>query len=172
MTVHFLSQTDEWSTPPALFDALDKVFHFDVDVCATPENAKCQNFYTRDQDGLAQPWTGTVWCNPPYGRQIGKWVKKAYESDAGVVMLLPARTDTSWWQAYCTRGEITFLKGRLKFGDSKNGAPFPSAIVTFRLPKRYIRECISCRGIFAASRSDACTCSGACRVAMHRQRAA
>ena len=78
----------------------------------------------------------TVWCNPPYGREIGKWVEKAYnESLAGVtvVMLLPARTDTKWFHDYIYgKAEIRFVRGRLKFGDSKNSAPFPSMVIIFR----------------------------------------
>ena len=99
------SKTDLWSTPQWLFDKLDSVFHFTLDACATAENAKCEIFYSPEQDGLAQEWSGNVWCNPPYGRQIGKWVQKAFESTANiVVMLLPARTDTRWFHNYCLRG--------------------------------------------------------------------
>lgn len=81
--VMFSSKTDLWETPQGFFDELDREFHFELDVCATSENAKCRRFYTKEQDGLAQPWTGRVWCNPPYGREIGKWVKKAFETAAG-----------------------------------------------------------------------------------------
>lgn len=103
------------------------------DVCATPENAKCAEYYTKEQDGLAQEWSGRVWCNPPYGRQVGKWVRKAAECAADVVvMLLPARTDTAWFHDYCLRGgQVYFIRGRIKFGDSTNNAPFPSMIVVF-----------------------------------------
>lgn len=131
----FTSQTGEWATPQDFFDRLDDEFHFTLDACATPENAKCERYYTKEQDGLAQPWQGVVWVNPPYGREIGKWVRKAYESSlqgAAVVCLLPARTDTAWWHDYCTKGEVRFIRGRLKFGGSKNSAPFPSAVVIFR----------------------------------------
>lgn len=118
---------------------MDREFHFELDVCATPENAKCRRFYTKEQDGLAQPWTGRVWCNPPYGREIGKWVKKAFETAAGgfAVMLLPARTDTRWFHDYIYgKAEVRFIRGRLKFGDSKNSAPFPSMVVIFGERKR------------------------------------
>lgn len=122
----------------AIFDQLDAEFHFTCDVCALPENAKVpERFFTPEQDGLQQPWTGVCWMNSPYGREIGKWMKKAWEeSQKGVtvVCLVPARTDTSWFQTYALRGEVRFLRGRLKFGDSKNAAPFPSAIVVFRCP--------------------------------------
>jgi len=133
--VMFSSATAEWETPQEFFDALDDVFGFDMDVCATPDNAKCHCFCSPDVDGLVVPWTGICWMNPPYGREIGKWVKKAYESGqrgATVVCLLPARTDTRWWQDYCVRGEVHFVRGRLKFGGSANSAPFPSAVVVFR----------------------------------------
>lgn len=131
--VMFSSKTDLWETPQALFDELNREFGFQTDVCALPENAKCDEFYTQEQDGLSQQWTGVCWCNPPYGRQVGKWVKKAAESDATVVMLLPARTDTKWFHDYILpKAEIRFIKGRLKFGGSKNSAPFPSMVCIFR----------------------------------------
>jgi phage N-6-adenine-methyltransferase len=131
----FSSKTDLWSTPSDLFERLDATYHFQIDVCAIPENAKCEMFYTPDLDGLQQDWTGVCWCNPPYGRRIGKWVKKAYESSlhgAVVCMLLPARTDTKWFHDYCIPyGKIEFLRGRLKFGGCEHNAPFPSMIVVF-----------------------------------------
>lgn len=134
----FSSKTDLWATPQDFFNRLNDEFCFDVDVCASPENAKCDIFFTKEQDGLSQSWGKNIcWCNPPYGREIGKWVKKAYTSseDEGstVVMLLPARTDTKWFHEYIyNKSEIRFIKGRLKFGDSKNSAPFPSMVVVFR----------------------------------------
>ena len=134
--VMFSSKTDLWSTPQGLFDALNKEFCFETDVCALPENAKCERFYSPEQDGLKQEWTGVCWCNPPYGREIGKWVERAHLSSlsgATVVMLLPARTDTKWFHEYIyKKREIRFIRGRLKFGESKAGAPFPSMIVIFR----------------------------------------
>ena len=133
--VLFSSKSVVWETPQDLFDKLNAEFHFDLDVCALPENAKCEKYYTPEDDGLSQPWNGICWCNPPYGRTIGKWVQKAYETFAGggtVVMLLPARTDTKWFHEYIyNKAEIRFIKGRLKFGNSKNVAPFPSMIVVF-----------------------------------------
>ena len=130
----FSSKSCEWSTPQDFFDKLNDEFHFTLDVCATPENAKCEHYYTKEQDGLSQPWTGTVWCNPPYGRGITeKWVKKASETDTTVVMLLPARTDVQWFHDYIYhKAEIRFIKGRLKFGGCKDSAPFPSMVVIFR----------------------------------------
>ena len=132
----FSSKTDEWETPIDLFKKLDERYHFETDVCATDLNSKCQNHYTREQDGLAQEWSGRCWMNPPYGRAIGAWVKKAFDSvKLGraeiVVCLLPSRTDTRWFHDYCVKGSVEFIRGRLKFGCSKNSAPFPSMIVVF-----------------------------------------
>jgi phage N-6-adenine-methyltransferase len=134
--VHFSSATDEWETPQKLFDELKANYRFTLDVCATAENTKCENFYTKEDNGLTKDWNDTCWMNPPYGRNIKYWVKKAYESarDNGaiVVCLLPARTDTAWWHDYVLPyGEVTFIRGRLKFGNATNSAPFPSAIVVF-----------------------------------------
>ena len=133
--VMFSSRSDLWETPQALFDELNAEFDFQLDACALPSNAKCARYFTPDIDGLKQTWRGRVWCNPPYGREIGKWVAKAAsaeESDV-VVMLLPARTDTRWFHEFIyKRAEIRFLKGRLKFGGGKNSAPFPSMVVVFR----------------------------------------
>lgn len=130
----FSSKTDLWSTPQATFDELDKEFHFTLDPCSTHENAKCEKHYTKEDDGLSKDWSGErVFCNPPYGREIGKWVKKCVESKSLVVALLPARTDTKWFHEYIYgKAEIRFIKGRLKFGDSKNSAPFPSMVVIWR----------------------------------------
>ena len=126
------SRTELWSTPQELFDRYNEKYHFDVDVCALPENAKCEVYYTPQVDGLKQEWSGVCWCNPPYGRQIGKWVQKAVESNATVVMLLPARTDTKWFHDYCLKcGEVEFLRGRIKFGGCEHDAPFPSMVVVF-----------------------------------------
>jgi phage N-6-adenine-methyltransferase len=130
----FSSNSDQWETPQWLFDQQNEKYHFNIDVCALPENAKCPTCYTPEVDGLKQNWVGCCWMNPPYGRQIGQWVQKAYEESlkgATVVCLLPSRTDTRWWHEWVMKGEITFLRGRLKFGGSKNSAPFPSAIVVF-----------------------------------------
>lgn len=134
----FSSKTDLWETPQEFFDALDSEFHFDLDVCVLPENAKCPRYYTPEEDGLSQPWNGVCWCNPPYGRGVGEWVRRAlFAATEGnmVVMLLPARTDTRWFHDYIygrDNVEIRFLHGRLKFGDCKNNAPFPSMVVIFR----------------------------------------
>ena len=135
----FSSATDNWSTPQDFFDKLNDEFHFTLDVCADENNHKCEHYYTKEIDGLSRPWIGTIWCNPPYGRKIGEWVRRAYLSSqigsATVVMLLPARTDTRWFHDYIynkSNTEIRFIKGRLKFGGCKNSAPFPSMVVIFR----------------------------------------
>ena len=135
--VMFSSATDNWATPQDFFDKLNAEFHFDLDVCADEINHKCDKYYTKEQDGLAMQWKGTVWCNPPYGREIGSWVRKALFASVGgatVVMLIPARTDTKWFHDYIYKRdnvEIRFVRGRLKFGNSKNSAPFPSMVVVF-----------------------------------------
>lgn len=130
------TKTVIWSTPQDFWDELNVEFGFTCDVCATPENAKCPLYFTEEQDGLKQTWTGVCWCNPPYGREIGKWIQKAYESSlAGttVVCLVPSRTDTKWFQDYCLPyAEIRFVRGRLKFGGCKDAAPFPCAVIIFR----------------------------------------
>jgi phage N-6-adenine-methyltransferase len=135
--VHFSSRSCEWETPLDLYAALAARFGgFDLDPAATSANAKCARYFTRAEDGLAQPWTGRVWLNPPYGREIGAWLKKAWESAQTtaelVVCLVPARTDTAWWHQWAARGEVEHLKGRLRFGGASSGAPFPSALVVFR----------------------------------------
>lgn len=129
------SKTDDWSTPQDFFDKLNDDFNFTVDVCASHTNHKCDRYYTKEHDGLTHDWSHErVWMNPPYGKDISKWMKKAYESSkegALVVCLVPSRTDTRWWHDYAMKGDITFVRGRLKFGGATNAAPFPSAVVTF-----------------------------------------
>lgn len=138
LSVHYSSATDDWATPQGLFDQLDEEFNFTLDVCASAENAKCEDYFDRETDGLSQEWTGVCWMNPPYGDVIGAWVAKAHksteENGAMVVCLVPARTDTAWWWDHARYGEVRFLRGRLKFGDSENSAPFPSAVVIFGRP--------------------------------------
>ena len=134
----FSSKTDLWATPQTFFDKLNSEFGFDTDVCALASNAKCAKFFTPEVNGLTQAWEGVCWMNPPYGRGIGMWLKKAYESSqkgATDVCLVPSRTDTQWWHDYCMKGEVRFIKGRLKFGGHNNAAPFPSAVVIFRPTK-------------------------------------
>lgn len=135
MDVHFSSKTDLWATPQDFFDFYNKKYCFTLDVCADETNHKCDAYFTKEMDGLNQQWEGVCWMNPPYGKEIKKWMQKAYESSlkgATVVCLVPSRTDTKWWHEYAMKGEIEFIKGRLKFGNSKNSAPFPSAVVVFK----------------------------------------
>lgn len=135
--VLFSSNSNEWETPQELFDTLNDEFHFTLDPCSTKDNHKCKKFFTLEDDGLNQDWGGEiVFCNPPYGRDIIKWVKKCYDhfKNNGVsVMLIPARTDTKFFHEYIYHiAEVRFIRGRLKFGNSKNSAPFPSMIVVYR----------------------------------------
>lgn len=132
--VIYSSNSEEWETPGWLFDELNQKYHFTMDVCATKENAKCNRFFTKQENALVQNWSGVCWMNPPYGKEICVWMKKAYEAaQAGnvVVCLVPSRTDTKWWHDYAMKGDVVFIRGRLKFGGSINNAPFPSAIVVF-----------------------------------------
>lgn len=136
--VMFSSKTGEWSTPQEFFEKLDWRFGpFDLDPCAGPANTKCANFFTEAENGLSKDWGGfTSFVNPPYGRGIDKWIKKSYQEsrkeNTKVVLLIPARTDTQYWHQYVMKAdEVYFIKGRLKFGDSTNSAPFPSAVVVF-----------------------------------------
>jgi phage N-6-adenine-methyltransferase len=152
--VRVRSMATDWATPQDFFDKLNDEFAFTLDVCASPENAKCDRYFTEDDDGLMQKWDGVCWMNPPYGKEIPKWMEKAYKASqegATVVCLVPARTDTRWWHAYAEKGEKRFVKGRLKFLDCSGstlrnetasvrdgrhapntGAPFPSAVIVFR----------------------------------------
>ena len=133
----FSSKTDMWSTPQKFYDKLNKEFNFDLDPCATIENAKCDLYFTEEENGLKQDWKGfTVFVNPPYGRVIKDWVKKCHDEslkpNTKVVMLIPARTDTIYFHKYIYNiATIRFLKGRLKFGECTNSAPFPSMVVIF-----------------------------------------
>lgn len=134
----YSSNSDEWATPQHLFDQLNWQESFTLDVCATASNAKCKKYFTKEDNGLIQPWTAEIcWMNPPYS-QIGQWIEKAATEGsildrAGVVCLIPSRTDTRYWHQFVMpyACEIAFIKGRLKFGDSKNSAPFPSCLVSF-----------------------------------------
>ena len=132
----FSSEDMTWSTPQEFFDKLNEEFNFTLDPCCVPSTAKCNIYFTPEVDGLKQSWEGhTVFMNPPYGREINKWLRKAYEESLKgtiVVCLIPSRTDTKYWHDYCMKAsEIRFIKGRLKFGNSVNSAPFPSADVIF-----------------------------------------
>lgn len=139
--IFFSSNSEEWGTPQSFFDDLDSEFSFTLDVCASHENAKCCKYFTKDVDGLSMDWSGeTVWCNPPYGRHISKWIRKCYEHAKHgyvAVMLIPARTDTNYFHDYIyNKAEIRFIRGRLYFvnqyGSNFGRAPFPSMVVIFR----------------------------------------
>jgi len=138
--VGFSSKSGTWSTPQGFFDRLNREFHFTLDPCASDTDTKCAKYYTEEDNGLVQDWGGeTVFMNPPYGRDIKKWIRKAHEEskkpNTTVVCLIPARTDTKYWHDHVMSAkEIRFVKGRLKFGDAKNAAPFPSAVVIFYPP--------------------------------------
>lgn len=133
MSVHFSSKRLDWTTPTDLFNKLDEIYHFDLDAAASEENALCNFFYTKETNGLAHSWAGQrVWCNPPYGKGIREWTRKASAEAEGaklIVMLVPARTDTIWWHEAVATARVVYLKGRLKFGGQKNAAPFPSALL-------------------------------------------
>lgn len=137
LKVMFSSNSFSWGTPESFFKRLDNEFKFTLDPCATKETAKCARFFTEEDDGLSQDWGGhSVFMNPPYGRDIGDWIKKAYEESSKpgtvVVCLIPSRTDTKYWHEYCMKSDkISFVRGRLKFGGSTNSAPFPSAVILF-----------------------------------------
>jgi len=134
------SERHDWTTPDDFWRSLDAEFGFTLDVAASPANAKCARYYTASDDGLTQPWEGVVWCNPPYGKTIGRWVEKAwYAAQAGatVVMLVPARTDTGWWNDWAVKAsQIRFVRGRLRFGGARSNAPFPSAVLVFQAQRR------------------------------------
>ena len=134
----FSSKDETWTTPQDFFNELNSEFNFTLDPCCLPNTAKCKKYYTPKENGLIQDWSNeSVFVNPPYGREIYDWVKKCSEEskkeNTKVVMLIPARTDTKYFHdfIYHKASEIRFLKGRLKFGDSKNSAPFPSMVVVF-----------------------------------------
>lgn len=139
--VMFSSKSDEWSTPQDVFDLLDQEFNFNLDPCANADNHKCEKWFSKEDDGLSMSWGGyTVFCNPPYS-QIARWVEKAFDEghkdNTTVVLLIPARTDTRYFHNFIYgRSEIRFIRGRLKFGEAVNSAPFPSMVVIFRGAER------------------------------------
>lgn len=133
----FSSRSEEWPTPFDFFAVLDAEFNFTLDPCATMQNAKCRKFFTRENDGLKQTWgNDVVFCNPPYGRRMREWARKCYDASqkgATVVMLAHSRTDTRWFHDWVYgKAELRFVKGRLRFGDGKQSAPFPSLIAIYR----------------------------------------
>ncbi len=134
----FSSKTDKWDTPTDLVADLATVFDWDLDVCASGPNV-CSNYYSEADNGLAKPWGKLNWCNPPYGRGVsgsGPWLGRAHcawiSERKTTVFLIPARTDVKWWQDHVPAASlVVFIRGRLKFGDAANSAPFPSAFVVF-----------------------------------------
>ena len=153
----YSSASDNWATPMEFWRTLDAEFGFTLDACASPDNAKCARYYTREDDGLAQPWEGIVWCNPPYGRELALWVHKAWEEAAAgalVVMLLPARTDARWFHTYVLPcAEVRYLPGRLRFGGASAGAPFPSMVCVWR-PNSYLALDIACHASSRGARGS------------------
>lgn len=146
LKIHTSSKSDEWETPKEFFNKYNSIYKFTTDVCATHENHLCDHYWTKEDDALTKDWVGVCWMNPPYGKNIGKFMKKAYDESlkgATVVCLVPSRTDTRWWHEYAMKGSIEFIRGRLKFinrtfpswredGNFKvSPAGFPSAIVIF-----------------------------------------
>ena len=148
----FTSNDQTWETPNYLFNKLNNVFNFEIDVCALKETAKCENYFTPEIDGLKQEWDKTCWMNPPYGREQVKWVCKAFEEtnkySNQIVCLIPARPDTKVWHEviFPNAKAVCFIKGRIKFGDSNASAPFPSAIVVFGNINKEQVECLETLG--------------------------
>jgi len=130
----FSSRSQDYSTPQYLFDLLDEEFHFTLDVCADETNHKCDRYFSEEDNGLEQEWIGTCWMNPPYNNKKN-WIIKAYKEylkhGSTIVCLIPARTNTVWWNKYCMMGEIRFICGRPIFEGMKHGLPQPLAIVIF-----------------------------------------
>lgn len=179
MTSPYMLAAASSATPEWLTGQLAAEFGpFDLDPAATAANAKAPLFYTQQDDGLAQPWKGRVWLNPPYGRTIGAWMAKARAEAASgnadrVVCLVPARVDTRWWRdSIAAASLVRYWPGRIAFADGTQPAPFPSAVIVLgRLPGRHgtqPADCAACRGVFWPARSDAKTCSAACRKARQR----
>lgn len=140
-SAQYSSKTVEWETPQDLYDRLNAEFNFTLDACASAENAKCERYYTKADNGLVQSWQAErVFCNPPYGRDLGRWVAKAFAEVYQrycplAVLLLPARTDVEWFHRYVNhKTEIRFIEGRLKYGGSVHNAPFPSMVVIYENP--------------------------------------
>ena len=136
----FAAKSVEYETPRDLFDRAHSEFGFTCDVASTDANAKCTEHFTKVDDGLAQVWSGVCWCNPPYGREMPRWIRKARsEAAAGratTVLLIPARTNTAWWHEDCMKGEVRFIRGRPRFNGGKHGLPFPLALVIFRAERK------------------------------------
>jgi|SRR5215212_564678 len=144
----FSHESSEWQTPKLLFDSLHVEFNFQLDPCTTKDNPLgTKRFYTKEDNGLEKDWNGNVFVNPPYNREIEKWLIKQHNEHVlndkakTIVFLLPVRSDTKWFhgfiydnetQKFYDDVEVRFIKGRLKFENAKNTAPFPSMIVIFK----------------------------------------
>ena len=135
----FKSESEEYETPKEIFEPLQKEFNLQLDVCASSSNHKLDNYFNKEDDALTKDWhkQGNFWMNPPFGRQLKKWVQKSHEeSQKGVVgvSILPVRSNTLWWHKYIidTKAEVRFLKGEIKFGDCKRGLWLPFAIVIWK----------------------------------------
>lgn len=142
--VLFSSKSNEWATPQDLYNKLNNRYNFTLDPCSSLENHKCDKFYTIKENGLIQDWSNeVVFCNPPYGREIYDWVKKCYNEHLNgtkIVLLIPSRTDTKYFHEFLYKKpniKLEFIKGRLKFGDSNNSAPFPSLLAYFNIDDVY-----------------------------------
>lgn len=128
----FSANSVEYETPAVLFAPLDAEFHFTLDGAASAANAKCAAYFTSSEDGLAQPWAGVGWCNPPWGRELPRWLRKAKAAAGRATTVMPARTNTTWGHEECRQGEIRFIRGRPRFNGGRHGLPFPLALVIFR----------------------------------------
>lgn len=153
MNVHYTSNSSEWGTPLWLFNEWNNEFHFTLDVCASEINKKVDHYFSKKDEALSKDWGNNVcWMNPPYGRDIKYWIRKAYEASkkgATVVCLIPSRTDTAWWHDYVMKGEITFIRGRVQFelpGSILDNAPFPSAVVVFKCEQQSWHRPINAEG--------------------------
>ncbi len=137
MKAHYSSEKQTWETPQDFFNKLNDIFNFNLDACAEDETAKVDNYFTIEDDALIRDWKGVVWCNPPYGREQIKFINKGLSEHrkhgSTIVFLIPARPDTKVWQdiIFKNASQVCFIKGRLKFGNSKDSAPFPCALVVF-----------------------------------------
>ena len=143
----FKSKSHEYETPDSIFEPLNYEFQFTLDVAANSLNTKCVRFFSVDCDGLSQGWGNNIcWMNPPFGRQMKKWVEKAYKSylnGATVVCLLPVRSNTVWWHQYCMRStEIRLIKGEVKFKGNENGLWLPLCIIVFNPHNKRIEPTI------------------------------
>jgi site-specific DNA-methyltransferase (adenine-specific) len=137
LEILYSSRNEEWGTPQDLFDTLNAEFHFTLDAAASLRNAKCGRYFTKEENGLVQPWNGATWLNPPYGAEIVKWMAKAFSEGRRhtVVCLVPARTDTVWFHSFVwgKASELRFVQGRLKFlGAGSASATFPSVVIAYR----------------------------------------